>query len=113
MNGAPKKKLSTNRSLLAFLIRGVCSLTILAFVDLFEIAMDLNTIAAPYDRKFSLFYVNGFFIAKRINRELERRGIDYCVKYHFFAIIGGLNFYLLHECMHAMNLLSADYNQNG
>ena len=88
-------------------------------------ANDLNTIINQADgqtstRKDANSFARIYKVNRRINWELERRGIDYRVSKCFcgkgclfMCILIVPMFILMAQTATGMNLLSADYNQRG
>ena len=106
------KQLSTSRTLLSFLFPRA-------------IVNDLNTIIGQADGQTSHPRdANSFFrlysFNQRINRELERRSLDYriprcfCKKGSFFLNLLIIpSFIEMSKVATAMNVLAADYNERG
>lgn len=133
----PVGQLKTNRGLLKFILLSLITFGIYGLVVLSVVSTDINVIAGRYDGKKTMHYCLVFFIfswltlgivpliwfhkiSKRINGELNRRGIAYnfgAGTYWGWGILGSLivvgPFIYLHKLLKAMNLLAENYNING
>ncbi|MBO5024127.1 MAG: hypothetical protein J6D11_07465 [Clostridia bacterium] len=106
-------KLRTDRSAFSFWLASGCTFGLLYVLGSYPIAKDMNTIMTRYDgkntkperfllgSKDSVFAPNSM---KRIEAELERRGIDYKFTNSFMYCF---------QIFKALNLLSEDYNRRG
>lgn len=134
---APGIQLSTNRSLLKFVLLSIITLGIYGIVVMSKVSTDINLIASKYDGKKTMHYclvlfifswltfgivplVWGHRISARIGDELIRRGIDYSFgasTFWLWNILGSLiivgPFVYTHKLLTSMNKLSADYNAKG
>lgn len=134
---APGIQLSTNRSLLKFVLLSIITLGIYGIVVMSKVSTDINLIASKHDGKKTMHYclvlfvfswltlgivplVWGHRISARIGDELTRRGIDYgfgASTFWLWNILGSLiivgPFVYTHKLLKSMNLLSEDYNKKG
>lgn len=134
---APTIQLSTNRSLLKFVLLSIITLGIYGIVVMSKVSTDINLIASKHDGKKTMHYclvlfifswltfgivplVWGHRISARIGQELTRRGIDYdfgASTFWLWNILGSLiivgPFVYTHKLLKSMNLLSEDYNKKG
>lgn len=130
-------KLSTDRSLLKFVLLNIITLGIYGIVVLSNISNDINTIAQKYDNKHTMHYCLIVFLlswltlgiaslvwfhrlSERIGNEQVRRGLEHKMStetfwgWYFlgsFIIVGP--FIYMHKLLHSMNELCADYNMRG
>lgn len=134
---APVGQLATNRSLFKFILLSMITFGIYGLVVMSAVSTDINTIASRYDGKKTMHYCLVVFIfswltlgivplvwnhrlCSRIGAELTRRGISYSFgpsAFWLWGILGCLivvgPFIYTHKLLHAMNLLSGNYNTNG
>lgn len=134
---APAVQLSTNRSLLKYILLGIITLGIYDIVVMSKISTDINLIATKYDGKKTMHFCLVFFLfswltlgivplvwhhkmSARIGTELARRGIDYSFgasTFWLWGILGSIivvgPFIYAYKLLKSMNLLSADYNAKG
>ena len=134
---APAVQLSTNRSLLKYILLGIITLGIYNIVVMSEVSTDINLIATKYDGKKTMHFCLVFFLfswltlglfypvwfhmlSARIFDELKRRNIDYefgAKTYWLWGVLGAFiiagPFVYLHKLLNSMNLLAADYNAKG
>ena len=134
---APVKKLTTNRSLIKYILLSIVTLGIYPLVMMTIISGDINLIASRYDGKKTMnFCLLAFIITEitfgigaivwyhrisaRIGDELKRRGISYSFGADTFwlwnvlgALIGIGPLVYTHKFLKAMNLLGEDYNAKG
>ena len=134
---APAVQLSTNRSLLKYILLGIITLGIYNIVVMSEVSTDINLIATKYDGKKTMHFCLVFFLfswltlglfypvwfhmlSARISDELKRRNIDYefgAKTYWLWGVLGAFiiagPFVYLHKLLNSMNLLAADYNAKG
>ncbi len=130
-------RLSTDRSLLKFVLLNIITLGIYGIVVLSNISNDINTIAQRYDNKHTMHYCLIVFLlswltlgiaslvwfhrlSERIGSEQVRRGLEHKMSaetfwgWYFlgsFIIVGP--FIYMHKLLHSMNDLCADYNMRG
>lgn len=133
----PAMQLSTNRSLLKFILLNIVTLGIYGIVILSGISTDINTIATRYDGKKTMHYCLILFVfsgltlgiaplvwyhrlSARIGKELTRRGIAYSFgagSFWGWGVLGSCivvgPFIYQYKLLHAMNLLCGDYNAKG
>ena len=133
----PVANLKTNRGLLKTILLGIITFGIYPIVVMSGISTDINLIAGRYDGKRTMHYCLVLFIfswltfgivplvwfhkiSARIGNELIRRRIPYSFgagSYWGWVILGSLiavgPMVYLYKLCHAMNLLCADFNQNG
>ena len=133
----PVIQLPTERGLLKMIFLGLITAGIYCFVIWDKIVTELNIVASRYDGKrtrpyltaftmlgpitlfiYPLVWIHGF--CNRIGDELNRRGIDYkfsASTFWLWNVLGSLilvgPFVFTHKLMKAMNLLNADFNENG
>ncbi len=134
---APVGHLKTNRGLLKTILLSLITFGIYPIVMYSGISTDINLVASRYDGKKTMHYCLLLFIvapltlgigslvwchriSNRIGNELIRRGIGYSFGAGTFwgwnvlgALIGVGPLVYVHKLCKAMNLLCADYNQNG
>ena len=134
---APAIRLSTNRSLLKFILLSLITFGIYGIVILSKISTDINLVASKHDGKKTMHYCLVLFLfswltlgivplvwyhklSARMGRELERRGIDYSFgagTFWLWDILGALiivgPFIYTHRLLKSMNLLCEDYNARG
>ncbi len=130
-------RLSTDRSLLKFVLLNIITLGIYGIVILSNISNDINTIAQRYDNKHTMHYCLIAFIfswltlgiaslvwyhriSERIGNEQIRRGIPRKISAETFwiwSVLGSLiivgPFIYMHKFLHSMNDLCEDYNMRG
>lgn len=128
-------RLQTNRSLTKFILLGILTLGIYPIVVFTKVSMDINTIASKYDNRSTMNYCLIFFIftwltlgiaplvwftrlSSRIGREQCRRNLPVTMSAATFwgwNILGVIimigPFVYIYKLLHAMNDLSANYNQ--
>lgn len=130
-------RLSTDRSLLKFVLLNIVTLGIYGIVVLSNISNDINTIAQRYDNKHTMHYCLIVFLlswltlgiaslvwfhrlSERIGNEQVRRGLEHKMSagtfwgwyvLGLFIIVGPLIY--MHKLLHSMNDLCADYNMRG
>ena len=133
----PAGQLRTHRGLLRVLLLSIVTLGIYALVFFAGVGNDLNTIASRYDDKKTMnhwllalvvgpltlgigFFVWSHNLAKRIGKELRRRGYvtTFGAKTYWLWSILGLffvagPFIYMHKLCTAMNKLAKDYNEKG
>ena len=133
----PAIQLKTNRGLIRLLLLSLITFGIYAIVYYTVMSEDINTIASRHDGKKTMHYCLLFFIiapitlgigaivwmhrlCNRIGGELLRRNLPYSFSAGSFWLwntVGALilvgPFVFLHKLSKAMNMVCADYNQNG
>ncbi|MDY4221573.1 MAG: DUF4234 domain-containing protein [Candidatus Faecousia sp.] len=133
----PVASLKTNRGLLKTILLSIITFGIYPIFVMSGISTDINLIASRYDGRRTMHYCLVFFIfswltfgivplvwfhklSARIGNELMRRRIAYSFgagSYWGWAILGSLilvgPLVYMYKLFHAMNLLCADFNQNG
>jgi hypothetical protein len=133
----PANQLSTNRSIIKYILLSIITFGIYALVIDSIISSDINTIASRYDGKNTVHYCLVVFVfgpltlgiygliwyhqvSNRIGNELERRGIGYNFSASDFWLWGILGTFIFigpivykHKMLTAMNLLAEDYNIKG
>ncbi len=134
---APVGQLKTNRSLLKLILLSLITFGIYGLVVWSAVSSDINTAASRYDGKKTMHYLLLLFIvspltlgigalvwnhrlAKRIGKELTRRGIGYSVGAGTFwgwCVLGSLicvgPLVYTHKILKGMNLIAGHYNING
>lgn len=127
----------TDRKLWKSFLLTLVTCGIYSFVEMTQIADEVNLVASRYDgRKTMHFCLLAFIVApvtcciaipvwyhnlsSRIGNELRRRGIAYdfgASDYWLWNVLGSCilvgPFIYLHKLYTAMNLLNGDYNVNG
>lgn len=133
----PANQLSTNRSIIKYILLSIITFGIYALVIDSIISSDINTIASRYDGKNTVHYCLVVFVfgpltlgiygliwyhqtSNRIGNELARRGICYnfsASDFWLWGVLGSLIFIgpivYKHKMLTAMNLLAEDYNIKG
>ena len=133
----PAGQLKTNRSLVKYILLSIVTLGIYSIVVWYSIGDDMNVLASRHDGKRTMNYVLIVFVLapltvgimlfvwchKLLNRmgaELKRRCIDYEISastFWLWFVLGAFiivgPFIYTYKVLTAMNLLAADYNQNG
>ena len=129
--------LTTNYSLLKYILLGLITLGIYDIVVLSSISTNINIVASRYDGKKTMHYCLLFFvfswltlgiavlvwyhkISERIGNELARRNLQYKFSAGTFWLWGFLGaliivgpFVYIYKMCQAMNMLDADYNKRG
>lgn len=133
----PVAQLKTNRGLLKYILLSLVTFGIYPLVLMSSISTDINVIASRYDGKKTMHFCLVVFIfswltfgivpivwyhklSDRIQSELARRNIAYnfgAGTFWGWNVLGSLivvgPFIYAHKLFTAMNMLSANYNQNG
>ena len=136
-NRGPVAQLSTNRSLLKFILLSMITFGIYGIVVMSAVSTDINTIAGRYDNKKTTHYCLMCFLlswltlgiyplvwfhqlSNRIGTELNRRHIPYSFNagsFWLWSVLGSFIYVgplvYTHKLLHSMNLLAADYNLKG
>ena len=136
-NATPVYQLSTNKSLLKFILLNLITFGIYGIVILSAVSTDINTIASRYDGKKTMHYCLLLFvvgpltlgiadlvwfhrISNRMGAELARRGISYsfdATTFWLWNVLGALiivgPFVYLYKMFTACNMLCENYNVNG
>lgn len=134
---APAIPLTSNRSLIKFILLNIVTLGIYSLVFYSCISNDINAIAGRYDGKKTMHYCLLAFIltpitlgiaplvwfhkiSARIGAELQRRGIEYnfsASTFWLWNILGSLiivgPFIYTYKLIIATNRLAEDYNSKG
>ena len=133
----PVRRLSTNRSLLLFILLSALTFGIYGLIVMYSLSEDLNDIASRYDGRKTMnfllmaliispltFGIGGIVwfhnISDRIGNELRRRNIIYSFgagSYWGWGVLGALiligPFIYYYKLFKSMNLLSESFNMYG
>lgn len=137
VNTVPAIQLKTNKSLLKTILLSLITFGIYPLVVMSAVSTDINVVASRYDGKKTMHYCLLAFvvapitlsiagivwshkISNRIGAELARRQIPYnfsAADFWLWNVLGSLivigPFVYMHKLFKAVNLMNADYNQNG
>ncbi len=129
--------LTTNRSLLKFILLNIVTLSIYGIVVMSTISTEINIVASKHDNKHTMHYCLIFFIfswltlgiaplvwftrlSSRIGDEQVRRCLPRTISGGTFwgwNILGSLiivgPFIYMYKLLHSMNDICADYNAKG
>ena len=133
----PAYQLKTNKGLLKTILLSIITFGIYPLVIMSVISNDINTVASRYDGKKTMhFCLLAFIVApitlgigaivwyhrisNRIGNELKRREINYSFSasdFWLWNVLGSLiaigPLVYLYKMFKAVNLMNADYNENG
>ena len=133
----PAYQLKTNKGLLKTILLSIITFGIYPLVIMSVISNDINTVASRYDGKKTMhFCLLAFIVApitlgigaivwyhrisNRIGNELKRREISYSFSasdFWLWNVLGSLiaigPLVYLYKMFKAVNLMNADYNENG
>lgn len=134
---SPVSQLKTDRGLVKTILLSILTLGIYSLVVDAHISEDINVVCSRYDGKKTMnFWLLTFIVGPltcgigylvwrhklnaRMGAELKRRNIDYnfgAADYWLWCILGVLiivgPFVYLYKYLKAINLINADFNQNG
>ena len=133
----PAYQLKTNKGLLKTILLSIITFGIYPLVIMSVISNDINTVASRYDGKKTMHFCLLAFIvtpitlgigaivwyhriSNRIGNELKRREISYSFSasdFWLWNVLGSLiaigPLVYLYKMFKAVNLMNADYNENG